>query len=154
MLIFNADDINGLVERFEPGQLRHEISNARRKLAGEYDYRWQLFYEDYIKSCQLAIAIQWIPRPKDSPQYRESIESIKGRIDLVDYIGQYVTLHKSGNKFNGLCPFHSDKNSPSFFVYPGSGWHCFGCQKSGDLIDFVREYKNMDIKQAIEELSR
>lgn len=153
-IVFDASDVDELVKRFDVETLRHEISGARKRLAGEYDLDWQHYYSDYIKACQLAIDIQYEPRPAKSPQYRESIESIKSRIDLVDYIGQYVKLRKTGNKFQGLCPFHADKKSPSFTVYPGSGWHCFGCQVSGDLIDFVVKYKNVSVKEAIEVLAK
>ena len=152
VIIFDANDVKELMIRFTPEQLRHEISTARMKLRGECDWRWQVYYEDYIKVCQLAIAIQWQPKPKD-PQFRESIEDIKSRYDLVEYIGQYVKLRKSGNKYQCLCPFHADKKTESFFVYPDNTYHCFGCRAHGTIIDFVMQYHDLDIKQAIERLA-
>jgi hypothetical protein len=152
LIILDANDINYLVNNFSPDQLRAEISNARQRLKGEIDWHWQAYYDDFINACQLAISIQYKPKPHKSPQFRESIDDIKRRYDLVDYIGQYVRLRKSGNKFQGLCPFHSDKKTPSFFVYP-TGWHCFGCQKSGTIIDFVMEYEHLDLKEAIKRLA-
>jgi hypothetical protein len=153
LIILDANDINYLVNNFSPDQLRAEISNAREKLKREIDWKWQAFYEDYIKACHSAISIQYKPKPHKNPKFRESIEEIKARYDLVDYISQHVKLRKSGNKFQGLCPFHADKKTPSFFVYP-TGWHCFGCLESGDIITFVSKYKNMSIKDAIEDLAR
>jgi len=152
MIIFDANDVKELMIRFTPEQLRHEISTAGMKLRGECDWKWKAYYEDYIKVCQLAISIQWQPKPHNDPQSRESLEDIKSRYDLVEYIGQYVNLRKSGNKFQGLCPFHTDK-SPSFFVYPDNTYHCFGCQAHGTIIDFVMQYHDLDIKQAIERLA-
>lgn len=153
MIILDDNDINYLVNNFSPDQLRAEISNAREKLKREIDWKWQAFYEDYIKACHSAISIQYKPKPHKNPKFRESIEEIKARYDLVDYISQHVKLRKSGNKFQGLCPFHADRQSESFFVYH-NGWHCFGCQKSGTIIDFEILYHNVDIKEAIERLSR
>jgi hypothetical protein len=152
LIILDAQDINTLVDRFDSEQLRNEITTARKRLKGEIDYHWQAYYEDYIKACQLAIHILWKPRPHKDPKFRESIEDIKNRIDLAEYIGRFVKLNKCGSKFQGLCPFHADKRTESFTVYP-NGWHCFGCNKSGDLISFVMNYENVDTKQAIERLS-
>ena len=47
----------------------------------------------------------------------DQIEEIKKRIDIVDYIGNFVTLKKSGRNFTGLCPFHQEK-TPSFEFEP------------------------------------
>lgn len=155
MIVFDAKDINYLIKNFSIEQLRHEISSARRKLRGEYEYIKQAVLEDYIKSCQLAIEVSTpyqTANHSNTPD-RVSIASLKARYDLTDYIGQYVELRKSGNKHFGLCPFHGDKRTPSFVVYEDEHWYCFGCQKSGDLLDFIKEYHHEDTKQAIERLS-
>lgn len=152
MIVFDANDVKELIARFTPEQLRQEISTARKRLKGETEWQMQKYYEDYIQACQLAIFVQWQPRPHKDLTYRETIEDLKQRYDLVEYVGQYVKLRKSGNKHQGLCPFHADRKSESFFVYP-NGYHCFGCQKSGTIIDFVMQYHNLDIKQAIERLA-
>lgn len=155
-MIFCATDIDYMANNFSVEQLRKELSNARKKLHGEPDWEWQIYYKDYIEAVRLALEIRGTVEPK--PKYennRESIESIKSRYDLVDYIGQYINLKKSGGKFQGLCPFHADNKSPSFFVYPDNNtFHCYGCQAHGSIIDFVMRYDNLDIKSAIAKLSR
>ena len=152
--ILDANDIGYLVNNFTTDGLRSEIRSSRHKLKGEIEYDWQRFYEAYINSCQLAIDIQYSPRPSKNIKYKGSIEDIKSRIDDIEYIGRFINLRKTGNKYFGLCPFHSDKKSKSFVVYPGSGWHCFGCQRSGDIIDFTVLYKNISVKEVLDELDR
>lgn len=157
MIIFDANDIDYLVNHFPIEQLRQEIKTARNNLKGEIELNWQWYYEDLIKSCQLAIVIaqSYISKPKaDEPTKRISIEDLKAKYDLTDYIGQYIPLRKSGNRYMGLCPFHPDKRTASFVVYPNQTYHCFGCQKHGDLISFVMEYEHIDIKDAINKLAR
>ncbi|MEO8841377.1 MAG: DNA primase [Kofleriaceae bacterium] len=80
------------------------------------------------------------------------IEEIKTRADIVAVIGQHVQLKKAGRSWKGLCPFHSEK-SPSFNVMPDKGFfHCFGCQKSGDVIKFVMEIEGKSFVEAAEGL--
>jgi len=82
-----------------------------------------------------------------------SIENLKNRIDIVDVIGSYIELKKSGANFKGLCPFHSEK-SPSFVVSPSKQiYHCFGCHASGDAIKFVMDYEKLSYPETIEKLA-
>ena len=81
------------------------------------------------------------------------IDEIKSRLNIVDVIGKRVTLKKTGRNFKGLCPFHNEK-TPSFIVSPErESWHCFGCQKGGDIFAFVMEYDHVDFVEALEELA-
>jgi len=82
-----------------------------------------------------------------------SIEQLKAHLDVVDVVGNYVELKKSGTNFKGLCPFHDEK-SPSFMVSPSKQiYHCFGCSAGGDSIKFVMEYEKLSYPEAIEKLA-
>ncbi len=78
---------------------------------------------------------------------------ILDRTDIVALIGQTVQLRKAGTIFKGLCPFHSEK-TPSFTVSPERRtFHCFGCQKHGNAIDFVMESEGLSFRDALEKLA-
>ncbi len=154
---FDSADIDYLVDHFDIIQLRIEIKNALNRLKGEYEWKSKLYYEDYIKACRIAIELHEstmtpVSNNLISNNHFESADTIKSRYDLVEYISQYVKLRKSGDKFQGLCPFHADKNSASFFVYPNNTFHCFGCQAHGTIIDFVMKHDGLDFKSAIAKL--
>jgi DNA primase len=83
----------------------------------------------------------------------EDIALVRERADLAEVIGNYVTLKPAGGgSFKGLCPFHDEK-SPSFNVRPGKGFHCFGCNEGGDVIDFVMKHDGLPFNQAVEYLA-
>jgi DNA primase len=83
----------------------------------------------------------------------ETIALVKERTDLVALIGETVRLTRRGRSFTGLCPFHKEK-SPSFHVSPERGFfHCFGCKKSGNAIDFVMEVDGQTFVEAIRSLA-
>ncbi|BBG64709.1 DNA primase [Hydrogenimonas sp.] len=82
-----------------------------------------------------------------------SIEQLKQTVDIVDVVGNYVELKKSGSNFQGLCPFH-DENSPSFVVSPSKQlYKCFGCGAGGDAIKFLMEFEKLSYPEAIEKLA-
>lgn len=83
----------------------------------------------------------------------EDIAKVRDATDLVALAGEHLALKRVGNRMVGLCPFHSEK-SPSFSINPELGvFHCFGCQKSGDAITFVREVEHLDFVDAVERLA-
>lgn len=78
------------------------------------------------------------------------IEDIKDKLDIGDVISRYVQLKKSGANLKGLCPFHSEKTG-SFMVSPQKQiWHCFGCGLGGDVIGFLKQYENVEFREALE----
>ncbi len=83
----------------------------------------------------------------------EFIDELKEKVDLVDLISDYLELKKTGNRYKGLCPFHSEK-TPSFFVNPDNNfYHCFGCGAGGDSINFVMEIENLTFIESIKMLA-
>ncbi len=82
-----------------------------------------------------------------------SIERLRTSIDVVDVIGSYLELKKSGANFKANCPFHGEK-TPSFVVSPQKQiFHCFGCGVGGDSIKFVMEFEKLSYPEAIEKLA-
>jgi len=81
------------------------------------------------------------------------LERIRTANDIVDVIGSYLPLKRAGANWVALCPFHKEK-SPSFNVNPHRQiFHCFGCQKGGDVFTFVREYENIGFMDAVRRLA-
>ena len=77
------------------------------------------------------------------------IEEVSRRTNIVDVVGNYVTLKPSGSRFMGLCPFHSEK-TPSFSVNPEIGaFYCFGCHKGGSVFNFVMELEGLTFPESV-----
>lgn len=84
---------------------------------------------------------------------KEELDEIKKALNIVEFIGRYVNLHKAGSSFRGLCPFHND-NDPSFYVHPHRGfYHCFGCGEKGDIITFYQKIESISFSEAVKRLA-
>ncbi len=82
------------------------------------------------------------------------ITQVREAANIVEVIGQYVQLKKAGKNWKGLCPFHGEK-TPSFNVQPDKGFFmCFGCQKKGDVINFVMELEGKSFVEVVEQLAQ
>lgn len=81
------------------------------------------------------------------------IRELLNRLDIVDIIDARIPLRKAGNSYKARCPFHDEK-TPSFVVSaPKQIFHCFGCQKSGNVITFLQLYEHLSFIETIETLS-
>lgn len=84
---------------------------------------------------------------------QESIDKVIAASDIVEVIGSYFPLKRSGTSFRALCPFHTEK-SPSFYVHPGrQSFHCFGCGAGGGVFRFVMDYEHVDFPTAVRRLA-
>ncbi len=84
----------------------------------------------------------------------DTTDQIREKVDIVSYINEFVTLKKAGRNFTATCPFHTEK-TPSFSVSPERQmWHCFGCQKGGDIFTFLMEYEHIEFPEALRILAK
>ena len=83
----------------------------------------------------------------------EKKEEVRHAADIVEVVGDYVKLKRSGRSWKGLCPFH-DENTPSFHVTPDLGiYKCFGCGESGDVYNFVMQMEGVGFVEAMRSLA-
>ena len=85
-----------------------------------------------------------------------TIDEVKSRIDIVDLVSEAgVKLRHAGKNYTGFCPFHDNKKTPAFVVWPESGtWRCFGqCNEGGDIFKFVMKKEGIEFKEALQKLA-
>ena len=83
----------------------------------------------------------------------ELLDEIRVRADLVELVGQFVSLKRAGATWKGLCPFHTEK-TPSFTVNPKRGiFHCFGCGAGGDAFGFLMRHDRLGFPEAVRALA-
>lgn len=82
------------------------------------------------------------------------IQQIKDKVDIVDFVGEYITLTRSGTNFKARCPFHNEK-SPSFMVSrERQSWHCFGCNEGGDIFTFLQKSEGLSFVESLKILAQ
>lgn len=85
---------------------------------------------------------------------RATIDRINSAADIVDVIGDFVSLRKKGVNYQACCPFHDEK-TPSFVVSPSKGYFkCFGCGKGGNVITFLMEHEGITYPDALRYLAK
>jgi DNA primase len=85
---------------------------------------------------------------------RATIDKIMDATNIVEVVGDFVTLRKAGVNYKGLCPFHDDK-TPSFMVSPTKGiCHCFACGKGGNAVNFLMEHEQITYPDALRWLAK
>src|SRR3989338_469542 len=81
------------------------------------------------------------------------VQQIKDRINIVDVVGQYVTLRRAGRSYSGKCPFHKER-TPSFHVSPERGtYKCFCCGEGGDVFSFLQKMDGTDFPTVLKQLA-
>ncbi|MEK4340254.1 DNA primase [Brevibacillus sp. FSL L8-0710] len=87
------------------------------------------------------------------PNSADFVNQVRAAVDIVDVVGEYVQLRKSGRAFLGLCPFHSEK-TPSFNVNAERQFfHCFGCGAGGDVFSFLMKLEQLTFPEAVHRLA-
>ena len=85
---------------------------------------------------------------------KATVDRIYSAADIVEVIGDFVTLKKKGVNYLACCPFHNEK-TPSFVVSPSKGFFkCFGCGKGGNAVTFVMEHENMTWLEALKYVAK
>ncbi|MCF1684966.1 DNA primase [Tetragenococcus halophilus] len=81
---------------------------------------------------------------------QQVIDDVREKTNVVDVIGQYVQLKKSGSKnYSGLCPFHNEK-TPSFSVAEDKQfYYCFGCGRGGNVFSFIQEIEGLSFVESV-----
>ena len=85
---------------------------------------------------------------------RATIDKIMDAVNIVDVVGEFVTLRKAGVNYKGLCPFHDDK-TPSFMVSPSKQiCHCFACGEGGNAVNFLMKHEQITYPEALRWLAK
>ena len=85
---------------------------------------------------------------------RRTIDKIMDATNIVDVVGEFVTLRKAGVNYKGLCPFHDDK-TPSFMVSPAKQiCHCFACNEGGNAVNFLMKHEQITYPEALRWLAK
>lgn len=84
-----------------------------------------------------------------------TIQRIKDTADIVDVVGDFVDLKKSGVRYLGICPFHDDRHLGSFVVYPRKNvFKCFSCDAKGGPVEFLMMHLKLSFLDAIRYLGQ
>ena len=84
----------------------------------------------------------------------QKIDEIRASSNIVDIIGEYVDLKRTGSSYKGLCPFHNEK-TPSFTVDDKKQlFHCFGCGVGGDVVSFIMQKEGLSYPESLEYLAQ
>ena len=94
----------------------------------------------------ITVAQGWKPKGRITEEKIQKALSIP----IESIAAQYIKLKKRGKALVGLCPFHPEKR-PSFYIYSETNsFYCYGCQKGGNVINFVEDFYNLSFKEAVE----
>lgn len=85
---------------------------------------------------------------------QDTVQKVIDTADVVEVVSDFVSLHRSGSNYKGLCPFHNER-TPSFMVSPGKQiFKCFGCGEAGSAVSFVMKHETLSFPEAIRWLAK
>ena len=88
------------------------------------------------------------------PRLPDSIrDAVKQATPIVPLVGDYLTLHRAGNKFKAVCPFHDDHNPSLELNSDRQSYRCWSCGAGGDVFDFVMNFERVDFNEALRMLA-
>jgi len=81
--------------------------------------------------------------------FKDITQKIKDNTNIEEVLSSYINVKKAGKNYTALCPFHAE-DTPSFYIFPETQtYHCFGCNAHGDVINFIKEYENLNFIEAL-----
>jgi len=84
---------------------------------------------------------------------QDKINEIRGSVDIVDVIGQYLSLHKNGRNYVAVCPFHNDTR-PSLTISPEKQiYKCFVCDSGGNVFTFLQNHLKISYIEAVKKVA-
>ena len=79
---------------------------------------------------------------------QESIDEVSNRTDIVQLVNEYVPLVQKGSQWWGCCPFHGEKTASFHVDADKKFYHCFGCHKGGNVVNFIMEMEKLSVFHA------
>lgn len=146
----NRDIVRYTSDRYSKSQLEREI--LRSKLSLEHfrnDVKMVEALKFKIELYEMALTYA----RDNTPHYSLSAEALKSKVDIVEYVGKFTHLWRSGKNYTGRCPLHGERHA-SLFVYPErQDWYCFGCLAGGDIFNFVQRFHDVNFYDSLKILS-
>ena len=81
------------------------------------------------------------------------LDELRARADIVQVVGQYVSLKRNGHRHWGLCPFHGEKTASFSVDQERQMYYCFGCKAGGSVIQFVMDIERLEFQDAVKHLA-
>ncbi len=142
-------------------KLKKMIKEAEGKIT-QIEKEWRIV--EHLRKQEPLKAFLWLDigeqldqmeiQPFSATKGRLDAKEILNKVDIVEVLGSYLPLKRRGRLYVALCPFHEERH-PSFTIFPQTQtFHCFGCQKGRNAIDFLMEYKHCSFREALQEVAQ
>ena len=146
--MFNQEDTSYLSGHLNREQLLHEIHSAEvregvaRMWAEDADV---IYWREFGMVCQRALQEHKKMQSKHMTG-KSSVKAMKEAHNIIDVISRYSALRRTGKEYTGSCPFHEDRQPSLRISDEKQIFYCFSCGRKGDVIDFLGEIENLDVK--------